>query len=246
MKRQTIFVSHAYADEALTRQYVAELRRLGHDVWVDFSGLDVGTHISEEITVQLNARDVLVVLWIPYSVTKPNVMEECRYFLKRLPDWPRKRFIPVHAVECDIHAHLQLGLTPEVVLERLSLGQYLYVDGRKRAVAETAAEIALRLEEPAIVPQSFRLDALTERELVDKVRSLITNKFRTVVEPKLGDVRADLIFVKPDELLGGGEVIVVELKKYKAERRQFRQTLGRVADQRRRFRGLPTAPRLAF
>lgn len=75
-----------------------------------------------------------------------NILEECRYFLKRLPDWPHKRFIPVHVEESGIHAHLQLGVTPDIVLERFGLDQYLYIDGRGRPVAETVTEIGMRLE----------------------------------------------------------------------------------------------------
>lgn len=134
-------------------------------------------------------------------MTRPNILEECRYFLKRLPDWPHKRFIPVHVEECGIHAHLQLCVTPDIVLERFGLDQYLYIDGRGRPVAETVTEIGMRLEKPTIIPPPFRLDSLTEIGLADKVRTLVTSKFPAVVEPKLGDIRADLIFVKPDELL---------------------------------------------
>jgi hypothetical protein len=228
MERPTIFVSHAWADNDLTRQYVDGLHDRGYDVWADLSGLEVGAHVSEEITTQLNARDALIVLWTPNSVHRPNVLEECHYFLKRLPDWPHKRFIPVHAVDSHIAAHLQLGLTPESVLETFGPDQYLYVDGRQRSVAETMDEIVAKLEEPTHVPPPFRLDSLNELELVARIEELCARKYPTVAEPRVTDARADLVVIKPDELLGGGDVIVVELKQYRTESTVSVETVHRL------------------
>jgi TIR domain-containing protein/restriction endonuclease len=221
VKAHSIFLSHASEDVELARQYADGLTRHGYDVWLDATGLQVGANLSAEITTQLNGRTALVVLWTPTAVTKPNVAKECKYFIARLPEWPHKRFVPVHTVECNTRADLNLGLTYEQILEEWSPGQYFYVDGRHRPILETVREIDRILEEPLRVPPPLRLETLTESELVAAIRILIANQFGYSFpdrERQLGGtssrvVRADLITIRADTIVGGGETILVEVKK---------------------------------
>jgi TIR domain/Restriction endonuclease len=222
VKPHSIFLSHAYDDLSLARQYAIGLKQHGYNVWIDETGLQAGVHMSAEITTQLNSRTALVVLWTPASSQRPNVASECKYFLGSLPDRPYKRFIPVHAVDCAIRADLTLGVTYEQIMQDWNPGQYFYVDGRYRPVAETVQDIVRKLEEPISVPPPFRLDAMTEQGLIEKIKILFANSFGysfPQVERQLTDIstgisgRLDLITIRADTILGGGDTIIIEVKR---------------------------------
>lgn len=76
----------------------------------------------------------------------------------------------------------------------------------------------MKLEKPSHVSPPFRLDSLSEQQLAERVRELCARKYPVVNESPGTDVRADLVVIKPDELLGGGDVIVIELKQFHGER----------------------------
>jgi TolB-like protein/Tfp pilus assembly protein PilF len=75
VKRLTLFLSYAHADEARVRRLAAALGEAGYDVWWD-ALIEGGTAYAKTINDALESADVILVLWSSNSVDSDWVRDE--------------------------------------------------------------------------------------------------------------------------------------------------------------------------
>ncbi|MEM7392737.1 MAG: toll/interleukin-1 receptor domain-containing protein, partial [Verrucomicrobiota bacterium] len=72
----SIFISHASSDKKTAEQLKKDLEELGHEIWIDYSKIDVGENLKDEIYKGLSDCDFLVVIFSRTSVDSDWVKEE--------------------------------------------------------------------------------------------------------------------------------------------------------------------------
>jgi hypothetical protein len=85
-----IFVSHSHADNAWCAQLVDALTHAGLDVWFDKQGLYVGDQWVSKLEMELEGRDVFLIVLTPASWSSEWVRRELQLALHR-----RKRILGI-------------------------------------------------------------------------------------------------------------------------------------------------------
>lgn len=93
-----VFISHAYADQALAHKVSKALKKSGLDVW-DGTEILPGENWAEKVGKALQESQAMVVLLTPASLRSDNVKYEIGYALGE-KDYSR-RIIPVLATSPD-------------------------------------------------------------------------------------------------------------------------------------------------
>ena len=102
-KRPTkVFISYSRKDLAFVEQLVADLEKVGLEVWYDLSGLKVGERWETEISKAIEESKFVVVVLSPDSVASKWVRKEYLY-----ADSLKKEFIPLVYRPCNLRLFFQ-------------------------------------------------------------------------------------------------------------------------------------------
>jgi hypothetical protein len=93
--RQRVFISHRGADTALAERLATELRRHGHDVWLDVWEIGLGDSIVERIQAGLDAAPYVVVCYSSAGVLAPWMSREWMASLARQLNGHNVKLLPV-------------------------------------------------------------------------------------------------------------------------------------------------------
>jgi tetratricopeptide (TPR) repeat protein len=94
MAAMQIFLSHSSADRAIAEKLVVALRGAGADVWFDEHNLGPGV-ILKDITRQLRARPVFIVLLSQRAIGSEWVQNECEWAFNLRMNDPSRIILPV-------------------------------------------------------------------------------------------------------------------------------------------------------
>ena len=106
-----VFISHRSGDAVEALRLAEELRRGGHNVWLDESAINLGDSIVERIEQGLRGSTYLVLCYSDAGVMSPWISREWMSTLARQLEGQNVRILPVMltgstapAILADIHA----------------------------------------------------------------------------------------------------------------------------------------------
>ena len=73
MDRRLVFVSHSSTDTWVARQIARRIDECGAESFLDEAEIDVGADFEDDILTFLERADELVVLFTPWSLSRPYV-----------------------------------------------------------------------------------------------------------------------------------------------------------------------------
>jgi hypothetical protein len=146
--RRRVFISYSTSD----RRRVDGLERLlflfGHEVFLDFKQIRLGSRWKDEVKSALDQTDITLVYWTRSASSSVWVRNEYEYFLTHYPNRP---LVPIVGDETPLAEPLKerqaMTFVP-VINELLELKRSMEAEGRKKA--EIQASIRKRLEEAGI------------------------------------------------------------------------------------------------
>ncbi|MGW2938079.1 toll/interleukin-1 receptor domain-containing protein [Streptomyces sp. NPDC001156] len=91
----SVFISHPGADAVVATQLAGELRRRGHDVWLDSWKIDIGDSIVDRINEGLSTASHLILCYSGSDDAAPWMNREWMATLARQLNGASVRLIPV-------------------------------------------------------------------------------------------------------------------------------------------------------
>jgi hypothetical protein len=156
--KKRVFISYSTADRPRVDGLERLLELFGHEVFLDYKQLRLGSRWKDEIASALDRTDVTLVYWTRSASTSDWVRKEYEYFLARCRERP---LVPIIGDETPLPEPLKecqgMDLVP-VVNELLEIKRRMESEGRKRA--EIQAAIRQRLEQAGV-----RLDPSDESKV---------------------------------------------------------------------------------
>lgn len=142
-----VFLSHSHIDRPFARQLAADLRRAGHDVWLDEAQIEVGDSLIEKIREGLNEVDYVAAIISRASVASPWVTKELDIASNREIRESRIVVLPV-------------------LLERVPLPGFLegkfYADFTDTTKYKESLKLVLRRLGPAVAPPTVPAEELAK------------------------------------------------------------------------------------
>jgi len=102
-----IFISHASADKDFARKLSADLKRAGHEPWLDEWDVRIGESIVSGIERGIDRAEHLILVLSPRSVKSSWVAEEWRSAYWQQVESGRVKILPVLIEECEIPTFLR-------------------------------------------------------------------------------------------------------------------------------------------
>jgi DNA-directed RNA polymerase subunit F len=165
-----VFLSHSSADAPFANALVVTLRRAGADVWIDDSHLGAG-QLLEEITRELSARPVFVVVLSQAAFASEWVRRECTWAFNLYSRQQNRLILPVVAKPLD----------PDAFNAMLFLEDFRRVEGPQHtpyppdeAIAQTLRLLQLTLPTTAPIPTLAPAPTLPTAPPVESVLDLLT------------------------------------------------------------------------
>jgi hypothetical protein len=90
-----VFISHRGADASEAQRLAAELRRRGHDVWLDSWMIDIGDSIVERMNEGLSSSSYLVMCYSSNGTLTPWMSREWMSALARQLSGEKISLLPV-------------------------------------------------------------------------------------------------------------------------------------------------------
>jgi hypothetical protein len=90
-----VFVSHRSSDSAAARRLAEDLRRAGHNVWLDEWAIDIGDSIIQRMNEGLQEATYLVLCYSDANVMSPWISREWMSALARQMEGYDVRILPV-------------------------------------------------------------------------------------------------------------------------------------------------------
>lgn len=132
------FVSYAHADAHLVFPDLAELRRLGVNIWYD-EGIDPGNEWPEEIAEALDRSSLFVCYVTPRSVASRNCRNEVHFALNR-----DKVFIAIYLEDTELPKGLALRMGDIQAVMKYRMDERSYRRKMQIAIRSLISDIAER------------------------------------------------------------------------------------------------------
>lgn len=91
----SIFLSHSHADKPFARRLAADLRAVGHDVWIDEAEIDIGDSLIQKIREGLDSVDYVAAILSANSIESEWVKKELEIASNREIDEKRVVVLPL-------------------------------------------------------------------------------------------------------------------------------------------------------
>lgn len=91
----SVFLSHSHADKPFARKLAADLRKVGHAVWIDEAEINIGDSLIEKIRSGLDQVDFVAAILSSASIASPWVTRELDIASNREIDENRVVVLPL-------------------------------------------------------------------------------------------------------------------------------------------------------
>ncbi|WP_416048918.1 toll/interleukin-1 receptor domain-containing protein [Cupriavidus basilensis] len=103
----SVFLSHSHADKAFTRKLAAELRAIGHSVWIDEAEINVGDSLVAKIREGLDKVDFVAAVLSSASIQSEWVTRELDIASNREMNEKRVVVLPLLREKVDLPGFLK-------------------------------------------------------------------------------------------------------------------------------------------
>src|SRR5262245_28404100 len=136
--RRRAIISHSTSDRSRVDGLELLLVLFGHEVFLDYKKIQLGSRWKDEIACALDQTDVTLVYWTRSAASSMWVRDEYEYFVAKHPTRP---LVPIIGDETPLPDPLKerqsMDLIP-AINELLELKRRLESEGRKKAEIQAA------------------------------------------------------------------------------------------------------------